>query len=60
MTSVLIDKNSAPALGDVRLLGKGDSIFLRKGWTERRDGSRYADAVMAAVTRGADVRWLRR
>lgn len=60
MASVLIDKDSAPALGDIRLLGKGDSIFLRNGWTSRRDGTRYADAVMSAVMRGADVRWVRR
>ena len=60
MAAVLIDKDIAPALGDIRLLGKGDSIFLRHGWTSRRDGARYADAVMAAVMRGADVRWLRR
>ncbi|QBZ73402.1 hypothetical protein SEA_HEATHER_32 [Streptomyces phage Heather] len=60
MASVLIDKGSAPPLGDVRLLGSGDSIFLRKGWTERTDGARYADAVMSAVARGADVRWIRR
>jgi hypothetical protein len=60
VASVLIDKDSAPPLGDLRLMGQGDSIFLRKGWTERKDGARYADAVMTAVARGADVRWLRR
>lgn len=60
MASILIGPDKAPALGDVRTLGQGDSIFLRKGWADRRDGGRYAEAISAAVLRGADVRWVRR
>lgn len=60
MASIPIGPDKAPALGDVRALGAGDSIFLRKGWGDRRDAGRYADAICAAIARGADVRWVRR
>lgn len=60
MTSVLITRDSAPPLGDLRALGAGDSIFIRKGAFDRKDAGRYADAVSSAVSRGADVRWVKR
>jgi hypothetical protein len=56
MAEVLITTKSAPALGDVRTLGTGDTVYMVTGWTARKDAPRYLDAVSAAVTRGADVR----
>lgn len=49
----------APALGDVRAMGAGDIVALGEGATGRRDWPRYAEAIMAAVSKGAEVRWLR-
>jgi hypothetical protein len=60
VTAVRISATCAPALGDVRNLGVGDWVALGEGATDRRDWPRYAEAIAAAVTRGADVRWVRR
>lgn len=49
----------APALGDVRALGEGDTVWLTPESVQRDDWPRYADAMMVAVSRGADVRWAR-
>jgi hypothetical protein len=58
-TAVRISATVAPALGDIRALGPGDWISLAEGATARKDWPRYADAILVAVTRGADVRWVR-
>ncbi|WP_330174535.1 hypothetical protein OG875_13875 [Streptomyces sp. NBC_01498] len=50
---------TAPALGDVRGLGRGDTLWLEAGARDRRDWGRYVDAVAQAVHRGADARWAR-
>lgn len=55
--AVKVTRKTAPALGDIRMLGVGDRIILGEGATERRDWPRYAEAIMTAVTRGAEVRW---
>lgn len=47
---------SAPALGDVRTMGPGDTIWLGPGVETRRDWPRYADAIVQAITRGAEAR----
>lgn len=54
---MIISAENAPALGDVRACSTGDTIWLRPGATGRTDWPRYADALMVAVTRGANVRW---
>lgn len=51
--------NAAPALGDVRQMGRGDTLWLAPGVEERADWGRYLDAAATAVTRGAEVRWSR-
>lgn len=51
----LIAPGSAPALGDVRALGAGDAIVIRPGAVQRKDWGRYADAIAAAIARGAEV-----
>lgn len=50
-----VDKDHAPALGDIRALGAGDAIVLRPEAVQRKDWGRYADAIAAAVSRGAEV-----
>jgi len=55
----VISKESAPAIGDIRSCGPGDTIVLRDGATERKDFPRVVDAIGVAITRGADVRWVR-
>ncbi|MDN3259585.1 hypothetical protein QWJ26_07105 [Streptomyces sp. CSDS2] len=49
----------APALGDIRGLGQGDTLWLEPEVWNRRDWGRYVDAVAHAVCRGADARWAR-
>lgn len=54
-----ITREVAPALGDVRAMGEGDTLWLNADAHERRDWGRYLDAAANAITRGADVRWIR-
>jgi hypothetical protein len=56
MATVLIAPDTAPAIGDVRALGTGDTILLRDGWSLRKDSGRYAGAIADAVSHGADAR----
>lgn len=51
-----ISGTAAPALGDLRALGDGDTIWVYADASGRADWARYAEAAMAAVTRGAEVR----
>mgnify|MGYP001167113941 CR=1 FL=1 len=50
-----IRPESAPALGDLRRLGAGDTIFVFAGATQRPDWGRIQDAIGSAVARGANV-----
>lgn len=51
--------DTAPALGDIRQMGHGDTVWLSPGVDDRGDWGRYLDALASAVTRGTDVRWVR-
>jgi hypothetical protein len=53
----VIWKDFAPALGDIRAMGEGDAIVVRRDATQRRDWPRYQDAVSVAATRGAEVHY---
>lgn len=53
-----VTANWASALGDVRALGEGDTVLLSAGARRRPDWSRYVEAIAAAVSRGAEVRWV--
>lgn len=55
---LIISKGRAPALGDIRSLGAGDTVWAQSDARERKDWPRYVDAIAAAVSRGADVRWV--
>ncbi|MCX4572309.1 hypothetical protein OHB41_03730 [Streptomyces sp. NBC_01571] len=50
-----ISKAGAPALGDVRQMGSGDTLVILPSATQRRDWGRYQDAIGQAVARGAEV-----
>jgi hypothetical protein len=50
---------ATPAMGDVRQMGAGDTLWLDPAIRDGKEWSRFVDAVRHAVTRGADVRWLR-
>lgn len=50
---------NAPAIGDIRTMGEGDVIWLHANVESRKDWPRYADALITAVTRGAEVRRIR-
>lgn len=56
----VIRKDHAPALGNVRELGRGDTIVIVNGASVRPDWARYLDAIGQAVTNGADVRQVKR
>lgn len=51
-----ITYRDAPALGDVRQMGKGDTLWLHANVEQREDWGRYADAIAAAVGHGAEIR----
>lgn len=50
----VIRSDRAPALGDVR---NAKAVVFIDGAEDRKDFSRYLDAAMAAVAKGADVWW---
>lgn len=52
-----ITKDVAPAMGDVRAMKTGDTLWLFSGAETRKDWFRYADAIGGAASRGADIRW---
>jgi hypothetical protein len=52
---VILSATSAPALGDLRIAGPDDSVYVRSDAVERRDWGRYWDALGVAYARGADV-----
>ncbi len=54
-----VEHEHAPALGDVRAMGAGDTVILLPGAETREDWARYTEAIGAAVGRGADARWTR-
>ncbi|ADE43476.1 gp9 [Streptomyces phage phiSASD1] len=53
----IILKGSAPALGDIRAMGQGDTIVVRRAATQRPDWPRFQDAVSVAANRGAQVHY---
>ena len=54
-----IHLHAAHGLGDIRTLAVGDAIELKSGAEKRKDWPRFVDAIGIAITRGADVRWVR-
>jgi hypothetical protein len=50
---------AAPAMGDIRAMGEGDALWLSADARQRKDWGRYTDAIAQAVSRGAEVRWVR-
>lgn len=54
-----ISVETGPALGDVRTMGRGDTVVLDPGVEGRKDWGRYLDALASALSRGVEVRWLR-
>jgi hypothetical protein len=54
-----ISFENAPPMGDVRTVGEGVTLWLTPGVTKRKDWGRYQDALAQAVSRGAEVRWVR-
>lgn len=55
----MITPESAPALGDTRTLGEGDTVWIAPAARQRKDWSRQVEAIAAAVSKGAEVRWMR-
>lgn len=54
---VHIGLRAAPAMGDIRALGSAHTIWIAPEARSRADWARYMDAIMVALTRGADIRW---
>ena len=57
---IVVRKGQVPAMGDVRALGPGDTLRIEPAIRESAEWCRYVDAVRHAVSRGADVSWVRR
>lgn len=55
---MIISATRAPAMGDIRALGKDSVILLRPSAKSRPDWGRYQDAIAQAIGRGASVHWL--
>lgn len=47
---------NGPPLGDIRTMGRGDTLWLDAEVEKRKDWGHYADAITAAVSRGAEIR----
>lgn len=54
-----IKAGAYPAMGDIRQMGPGDTLWLESAVRNSPEWCRYGDAVRHAVSRGADVRWVR-
>jgi hypothetical protein len=54
----VISRDSAPAMGDIRAMGQGETLWLAADASQRRDWPRYVDAIGCAITRGIEVRRL--
>jgi hypothetical protein len=55
----VLSRDSAPAMGDVRAMGKGQTLWILPDALGRPDWARYGDCIAAAAMRGADIRWHR-
>lgn len=55
---VVIDSRTAPALGALRALEAGRTVYLRPSVKERADWPRYIDALASALAHGVSVRWV--
>ncbi len=54
----MITRESALALGDLMLMGPGDTLWIAPDAPQRKDWSRYVALAAGAICRGADVRWM--
>lgn len=54
-----VSAEAGPALGDIRTMGRGDTVVLAAGVEGRKDWGRYLDALASALSRGVEVRWSR-
>lgn len=57
MRVVTISLESAPALGDIRLMKSGELIRVTRDAVERPDWTRYMDAIRQAMGNGVNVEW---
>lgn len=57
MTHMYLTPDRLPALGDVRACGAGERLWVSPKMRQRDDWSRYVEAISAAVSRGASLRW---
>lgn len=58
-TDRVLSAGSGPAMGDIRAMRRGQTLWILADAPERKDWPRYGDAIAAAVMRGVDVRWNR-
>lgn len=54
---VAISDSRSPAPGDIRLLGAGDTVYLKRSCKMRGDWGSLLPALTIAVHRGASVIW---
>lgn len=54
-TSFFISPDAAPAIGDIREADAACTIYLKPGATQRADWPRYADGIISAIAKGANV-----
>lgn len=50
-----VTEHQAPALGEIRALGRGDELYLMTGWKSRKDWIRILAAAAHAMARGAQI-----
>lgn len=48
---------SPPALGDIRAMREGDVIDISRAMRQHKQWSRYVEAIAAALSKGAEIRW---
>lgn len=54
----VLSADAGPAMGDVRAMSRGQTLWIVPDARERADWPRYGDAIAAAVMRGVDVVWV--
>ncbi len=55
--TVVLSADRAPAPGDIRSLGAGDLVTLRRSVKDRADWQHIIPALLIALVRGASVIW---
>jgi hypothetical protein len=55
----ILSASAGPSMGDIRCMQRPQTLWLTADARNRRDWSRYQDAIGAAVARGTNIIWIK-